>query len=169
VDDYTAVIGSIVEVDVDAIITLANAQGTWIGAIDRAIMTIADNQYHARLAEVRDSFRGLRDGQVIIARQKTPHDGGFTDVIFVVDDYGSDLDRLVLKALNRAEDVGYRKVAMPLLRTGILLEEIEPTMAAVIKRMQRGIRVFRQSNPDSEMEILIVVHDNGEAMEILGL
>jgi O-acetyl-ADP-ribose deacetylase (regulator of RNase III) len=165
--EFRAVSGDITRTEqVDAIVTLINSGGAWFGGVDGAIQRIAGGQYHARAA-VELNRGGLRNGMVVIAKESERHSGSFKDVIFVVDDLESPLNELVLTALTAAEDAGYSKVAMPLMRTGVMLGVVERTVEVVVQRMRQGIRNFWLKYPDSKLEIVIVVFGDKEAVRLL--
>lgn len=160
-------IGDITQkVPVGAIATLINSEGAWYGGLDGAILRVAGNQYHATAYAVLNTT-GLQDGQVVIAEQKAPHNGSFKDVVFVVDDLISPLGDLVFTVLCRANDQGYASVALPLMRTGVMLGVVEPDVAAVVEQMKAGIDRFRITAPTSRMGIYVVVYGDGKAVDLL--
>lgn len=154
------------KVPVDAIVTLINPEGAWFGGLDRAIQRVAGNQYHAAARAVLNTI-GLQNGQAIIAKGETPHRGSFKDVVFVVDDLLSPLGDLVFIALCSANGRGYTSVALPLMRTGVVLGVIEPDVVAVVEQMKAGIDRFRITAPTSRMGIYVVVYGDGKAVDLL--
>lgn len=153
-------------VTVDAIVTLINSRGIWAGGVDRAIQRVAGGYYHAQAGEVLNS-RGLSNGQVVIANgNRANHNGSFNDVVFVVDDLQSPLSELVYAALQNAKREGYTSVALPLMRTGVMLGAVEPNVKAVVQQMRLGIDRFLAEG-DISMDIYIVVYDEPEAVKML--
>lgn len=149
----------------DAIITLINPEGNWYGGIDRAIKNIAGNQYHSQAEQILKAS-GLENGQVIIAQMENPHPGRFMDVIFVVDDHKTScLNDLVYAGLVAALGQGYQHVSLPLMRTGVMLGEVEPTLEATLDQMVLGIERFKKLK--SKMVINVVVYKDFESFGYL--
>lgn len=153
-------------VEVDAIITLINSAGVWFGGVDVAIMRVAGDHYHNQAENVLQ-VAGLHDGQVLIAEgEKTKHRGAFDHVIFVVDDLKQPLGKLVHSALNAAKTAGFKSVAMPLMRTGVMLGKVEPNVQAVLSQIKLGVNEFLSEGiPD--MTIYIVVYGDPTAAKLL--
>lgn len=152
----------------DAIITLVNSEGLWFGGVDRAIQAVAGNHYHQQLRYMLQK-KGLSDGQVVIADGNAyEHQGTFHNVVFVVDDLQQPLNNLVLTGLQAAEKKQYSSVALPLMRSGVMAGVVEKTIHDVVKQMKQGIERFQQKNPNSSMNITVVVYDNSEAVNLLG-
>jgi len=148
-------------VRVDALITLINPEGNWYGGVDFAIMKVAGNQYHDQAEKILDDS-GLENGQVIIAKLKKTHPGNFAHVIFVVDDVkSSPLSDLVYTGLCAANDQGYQHVALPLMRTGVMLGVVEPTLEVTLDQMILGIDKFKKLK--SKMVINIVVYKDAQS------
>ncbi len=153
-------------VSVDAIVTLVNSGGFWFGGVDGAIVRVAGSRYHNQLEQVRKE-KGLANGQVVVAKGHTQnHFGEFKDVVFVVDDLVSPLGDLVYIALKAARDSGYLSVALPLMRTGVMLGVVEPDIQAVVSEMKNGLARFF-SDGSSDMVIYIVVYNDLEATKLL--
>jgi O-acetyl-ADP-ribose deacetylase (regulator of RNase III) len=151
---------------VDAIVTLINSEGAWFGGVDGAIQRVAGGQYHAQAGAVLNS-KGLRNGQTVVAKgNRGNHRGSFDDVIFVVDDLKSPLGELVYTACKVAKREGYGSIALPLMRTGVMLGAVEPDVKAVVKEMRKGFDRFA-GEADSDMEIYVVVYDDPEAVKLL--
>lgn len=159
--------GDITLTEVDAIVTLINPQGLWVGGVDNAIQNVAEDRYHVQAYSVLKT-NGLKDGQVVIAKgDRTDHFGGFDDVIFVVDALRVPLGDLVLKALRAAKEQGYGSIALPLMRTGVMLGIVEPNATAVVAEMSRAIQQFLEEG-DVDMSISIIVYRDSEAIKLLG-
>ena len=93
------VLGDITQIPTDAIMTAINSGGLWFGGIDGAIQRVAGNHYHAQAAEAMP----LSDLQTVVARgNASKHMGKFNDVVFVVDDLESSLDKVVYTGLEAA-------------------------------------------------------------------
>jgi len=151
---------------VDAIVTLINSEGAWFGGVDGAIQRVAGGQYHAQAGEVLNS-KGLRNGQVVVAKgNRGNHRGSFDDVIFVVDDLKSPLGELVYTACKTAKREGYGSIAFPLMRTGVMLGAVEPDVKAVVKEMRKGFDRFTAEG-QTDMEIYVVVYAEPEAVKML--
>ncbi|MCX6704538.1 MAG: hypothetical protein NTZ07_03805 [Candidatus Woesebacteria bacterium] len=149
-------------VSVQAIVTLINSGGMWFGGVDRAIMRLAGNFYHDQMARL-----GLYNGQVVIARgNHSIRRATFDDVIFVVDDLKSPLSELVYNALTRANSEGYTSVALPLMRTGVMMGVVEPNLKTVVEEMHKGIDQALADGAD-KMDITVVVYDNPKAVKML--
>ncbi len=153
--------GDLTKLKVDAIVTLINSGGMWFGGLDNAISRVAGTQYHNQAQAV-----DLHNGQVVVAKKKGLSRGRFEDVIFVVDDLESPLGDLVYAALSAAEQQGYKSVGFPLMRTGVMLGEVEPDVAAVIQQMKAGIARFWKEG-ERAMDIYIVVYDDPRSAAML--
>jgi O-acetyl-ADP-ribose deacetylase (regulator of RNase III) len=162
-------------VDVDAIVTLINPDGLWYGGVDGAIQRAAGNLYHAQAGRILDNH-GLQNGQVIVAQgSRHQHNGGlqagkFDDVIFVVDALKSPLSTLVTAALQTAHEYGYKSVALPLMRTGIMAGLVEPDDITAIDEMWVGIKPYKNGH----MDIWVVAYNDSNlagyfARKVLGL
>ncbi len=147
---------------VDALVTLINSGGMWFGGVDGAIKRLARGHYHTQAAAVQ-----LSDGNVVLAKKGTyQHSGSFTDVIFVVDDLRKPLGNLVYSALNAAKDAGYKTLALPLMRTGVMLGAVEPDVRAVVEQMKLGMDKFIALN-NGDLEITIVVYNDPQSSALL--
>lgn len=150
------------DVQVDAIVTLINSDGWWLGGVDGAIKRVAGGLFHAQAARAE-----LSDGKVVVAKQGYySHSGSFKDVIFVVDDLRSILSELVYSALVEAKNQGYQSVSLPLMRTGVMLGAVEPDVRAVVEQMKFAIRKFFEDYK-YDLTIYIVVYNNPQAEKIL--
>lgn len=140
--------------------------GMWFGGVDGAIYRVAGGQYHAQASAVLSS-RGLHNGDVVVTKgNRANHYGNFNDVVFVVDDLKSPLNELVYAALQSAKREGYKSVAFPLMRTGVMLGAVEPDVKAVTKEMLLAIyRFWEEEHPD--MEVFVVVYGEPEAVKLL--
>lgn len=145
--------------NVDAIVTLVNSGRMWFGGVDGAIQRLS-SQYHSRLGQVPS----LTDGEVIVVEGKDiAHTGSFNDVVFVVDDLKTPLSELVYSALQAAKGKGYTSIALPLMRTGVMLGAVEKTLEAVVNQMQLGIDRSLKNNNGSIINLYVVVYGKPEA------
>ncbi|MCX6710124.1 MAG: hypothetical protein NTV63_04215 [Candidatus Woesearchaeota archaeon] len=120
--------GDITQIPTDAIMTAINSKGAWYGGVDRAIQRVAGNQYHSRASEAMP----LSDLQTVIAKgDASKHGGKFNDVVFVVDDLESSLDKVVYAGLEAAHKEGYGQLLIPAMRTGKVTEIIEELPSAM--------------------------------------
>ena len=88
--------GDITQTPADAIMTAINSGGMWFGGVDGAIMRAAGNSYHAQASEAMP----LSDLDVVVAKgDRARHQGQFDNVVFVVDDLLSPLDKITYNGL----------------------------------------------------------------------
>lgn len=142
---------------VDAIATLINSAGLWFGRVDRAIQSVAGDQFHMQARKVLQST-GLEDGQVIIAEKVYPHVGSFKDVIFVVDDFKNPVSHLVYRTLQAARERSYTTIALPVMRTGVAMGRVEKTMVELAEGLVKGLELFDQKYPSYPIQVIIVSH-----------
>lgn len=148
--------GSLVKVPVDAIATLVNKSGQWGGKVDDAIYDVAGDIYHDQLDHVRLAT-GLSDQQVVLVQgSRQHHRGGFNDIVFVIDQRIVPLHILVEKAIEASIRAGHASLALPLMRTGVMLGKVERTVDDVLAEMKLGIDKFRQSS----INITVVVYND---------
>ena len=159
--------GDITRIAGDAVMTLINSRkNNWHGGVDMAIKRVAGELYHEQAAREADRG-GLRDGQVVIASGSAQqHRGAFDQVVFVIDDLARPLGDLVVVGLVAAAADGIRRIALPAMRTGVMLGRYEPTVLDAAREMHRGIgQFFSQGGP--AMAITIVVYQDPLAQEAL--
>ena len=151
--------GDITAVPVDAIVTLINSGGLWFGGVDRAISSVAGDLYHRQArAEMP-----LRNQQVVVAKgDHELHLGDFDDVIFVVDDLEGPVGPLVTSALEAAKERGYKRVAFPAMRTGVMLGVYpgEPDARTTVQAIAKAIHDFYTENQALEMIVYFIVYSN---------
>lgn len=162
--------GNITNIPATAIATLINSGGLWFGGLDSAIQSVAGNYYHAQAAAASP----LSDGEVVLARGPQDRTGlAFEHVIFVVDDLKQQLNDLVFLAIQEAYQQDqeayqqdYASVSLPLMRTGVMKNAVEP-VAEVPKLMVNGI--IRAVNLyERTIQINIVAYrDNATANRVL--
>ncbi|MBP7774940.1 macro domain-containing protein [Candidatus Woesebacteria bacterium] len=153
-------------VSVDAIITLVNSEGAWWGGVDGAIYRVAGPMYHNQLRAIMLSS-GLDNGQVVVARgDSSKHLGNFDHVVFVVDDLYSPLAELLHAGLRVAREEGFKTIAIPLMRTGVMLGVVEKNLEAVLLQMRIAFERFTQDG-DNDIDVAIVVYNDPKAVELL--
>ena len=151
--------GDITTVPVDAIVTLINSGGMWFGGVDRAINSVANDRYHRQAG----AMMPLRDKQVVVAEgDHELHLGDFDDVIFVVDDLKGPVGPLVKSALEVAKERGYKRVAFPAMRTGVMLGVYpgEPDARTTVQAIAKAIHDFYTENQALEMIVYFIVYSN---------
>lgn len=161
VDNCTVEIteGDITRIDANAIITPINSEGSWFGGIDNAIYAVAGEHFH-------NQARGktLEDLNAVFAQGKRGmrwNRGSFDNVIFIIDDLKSPLNKVVEAGLFSADYNGMKEVLIPAMRTGVMLGAVESNIDEVANKIITGIRNYFRENPDSTIEkITIVVYSN---------
>lgn len=146
----------IARVPSDAIITAINSAGFWGGDLDAVIQEVAGNRFHIQASRSMP----LSDGQTIVARSDSPHDGAFGDVVFVVDDLRRRLSYIILAGLQAADHAGYKHVALPAMRLGIMLGVIEQSKQETLNQISEGVRSFIAGEPVSIEKITVVVYSD---------
>ena len=111
-----AVEGDITQIPADALMTAINSGGLWFGGIDGAIQRVAGNMYHNQASQAAP----LNNLQTVVARGSGKHKGKFRDVVFVIDDLKSPLDKVVYAGLEAASNEGYTSLLVPTIRMGVM-------------------------------------------------
>jgi O-acetyl-ADP-ribose deacetylase (regulator of RNase III) len=150
--------GDITQMPADALITAINLDGEWFGGIDYAIKKVAGEMYHAQAGAAMP----LCDLQTVIARGTGNHRGKFRDVVFVVDDLQSPLNRVVYTGLEAASNEGYQHILVPTIRMGVMAGAREKSPKEAIGKMALGVRNFidKYAESTSLEEIKFVVYNN---------
>jgi len=148
--------GDIARQDTDAIMTAINSAGAWFGGIDGVIQRAAGNHFHKQAA----SASPLEDGQTVVAKGKPGC--SIKNVVFVVDDLQRPLSEIVQAGLIAADEAGYRSVAVPTIRMGVMLGQVEKTDDEAYDQMHQGVQNFLSSGPECLEEIRFVVYDDTE-------
>ena len=154
--------GDISSVRADALVTAVNSSGMWFGGIDGVIRRTAGNMFHGQLAH-----KPLGDGEAIYAPAPSGHDGGFRDVVFVVDDLRQPLRKVVLAGLSCAEQEKLSLISLPALRTGVMAVKYEKTIEEALDETVEAIRIFEDMQPSYVRRIQLVVFQNQEIEEYL--
>lgn len=160
-----ATIGDITQIQTPAILTAINSGGLWFGGVDRAIQKIAGEHYHAQAA----AQMPLKNLQTIIAKGNViKHKGKFQDVIFVVDDLQSNLDKVVYAGLESAHYGKYNKILMPAMRMGVMAG-VRETPKEAIHNIGRGIDSFASKYGQKTQlnNITWVVYNDPKTMGLL--
>ncbi len=153
--------GDITGIDANAIIAPINSKELWFGGIDNAIYAVAREHFH-------DQVRGktLEDLDAVFAQGKRGmhwNRGNFDNVIFIIDDLKSPLNKVVEAGLFSADYNGMKEVLIPAMRTGVMLGKVESSIDEVANEIIAGIRNYFMENPDSTIEkITIVMYNNRE-------
>ncbi|MEK6914665.1 MAG: hypothetical protein AABW83_03370 [Nanoarchaeota archaeon] len=151
--------GDITQIPADALMTAINSLGMWFGGIDGAIQRVAGNLYHNQVLQATP----LSDLQTVVARGGARPDRkiGFRDVVFVVDDLKSPLEKVVYAGLETANDEGYKSLLIPTIRMGVMAGDRETPKQAV-RKLADGLSDFvsRYSGRTKLEDIKVVVYDN---------
>lgn len=154
--------GDITLVHTDAIATLINSGGLWFGGLDTAIQRRAGNVYHS-IAHHIGRTQGLRDGQVVYAYGPAERSWPFRDVIFVVDDLHMQLNDLVYIAVEEAYQKQCESVSLPLMRTGVMRNAVEPVEQVpmlMVNGIQRAVDLYGSGSLGNRMAINIVAYSD---------
>jgi O-acetyl-ADP-ribose deacetylase (regulator of RNase III) len=153
--------GDITMIKADAIITAVNSGGMWFGGIDYAIRRAAGRHFHELLA-VKARRMPLRDLDVHAIYGLTKCEDRFSNVIFVVDDLKSPLEKVILAGLSEANAQGFKSVLLPAIRMGVMLGAVEKTPEEAIQEMVKGVEEFlaKQGKETSLEEITFVIYND---------
>lgn len=159
--------GDITQIPSDAIMTAINSGGLWFGGIDGAIQRVAGNRYHTQAAKAMP----LHNLQTIVAKgSASSHQGKFNNVVFVVDDLKSSLDKVVYKGLEAAHQEGYGKLLIPAIRMGVMAGAVEKTPEETVVKLGQGIEKFmHQYGKQARLENLtfVVYRDPNTAGQLI--
>lgn len=150
--------GNITQISADALLTAVNPRGDWFGRIDDAIIEVAGHMYHDQI-EINPS---LKDLQTIVARGGEPHQGKFRDIIFVIDDMKSPLNKVIYSGLEAVSNEDYQHVLVPTIRMGAARGVVEKTSREVIEQTALGVRRFLDEYAEQTrlQDIEFVVYNN---------
>ena len=135
--------------------------------IDGAIQRVAGNFYHSQAAKAMP----LINLQTIVAKgNKYQHRGQFNNVVFVVDDLKSPLNKVVYTSLETASNEGYQHILVPTIRMGVMNGIVEKTPEEAISKMALGITEFleKYAKKTRLTEIGLVVYNNPSLAQQLG-
>ena len=132
--------GDITRISADAIVTPINSFDCWYGGIDYAIQRVAGEFYHNQARKTMP----LKNLQTIIARGLPEFKNKFLfkDVVFVVDDVVSSLNKVIYNGLEAASKENYQTILVPAMRLGEAKGIYEKTENEVIDNMSLGVREF---------------------------
>ncbi|VVB82814.1 Uncharacterised protein [uncultured archaeon] len=162
--DVCVVEGDITKIPADAIITsLPPDAFLWDNSIDKVIRKAAGDHYHD---QVKKKLFDLRT--IVATRGKEKHPGRFDDIIFVIDESKSSLDKIIYAGLETATQQGYHKVLLPPMRMKPV-GAVEQTAEETILRMKDGVYSFmNEYSKTTKLEnITFVIYDDCETAERL--
>ena len=156
--------GDIGKQKVDALITAINSGGMWWGGIDGVIQRLAGNHFH----EQATAAMPLSHEKIIVARGGDyQHNGKFQNVVFVVDDLEGPLHSIVYKGLSSAAEAGFKVVALPTIRMGVMLGAVEKTREEAVVEMALGVKAYTEKYSDEPIDEIIFVVYGDSALENL--
>jgi len=162
--DICVVEGDITKIPADAIITSLSPDALfWDWPIDKVIRKVAGEHYHD---QVKKKLFDLRT--IVAKREKQKHLGKFDDVVFVIDELKSSLDKIIYAGLETANQQGYPRVLLPPIRIKQILA-VEKTPEETILRMRDGVYSFMNKYSDkTKLEnITFVIYEDCETAERL--
>ena len=147
--------GDITQIPTDAIMTAINSGGMWFGGVDCAIMSTAGGLYHDQAY----TNMPLKDLDVVVAKgNKNYHNGQFNDVVFVVDDLQSPLDRVIYQGLEAAHNESYSAIVLPTVRMGVMSGVVEKTPREAVERLAEGVERFMSTyGQETSLQDLTIV------------
>lgn len=155
--------GDIASFNADALITAINSGGLWYGGIDGVIRSVAGKKYHDQASAALP----LCHGQTVTARGENDHAGTFKDVVFVIDDLEGPLSQIVKAGLETAQKEGYKSVTLPTIRMGVMLGVVENSTNEAVEEMIRGVKLFQENNPKSDLHVTFVVYNDADTERLL--
>ena len=150
--------GDIAKIEVDALITAINSKEEWHGGIDYVIKGVAGDLFHDKAIAAKPLYHG----QAIVARSYgNPHNGAFTNVVFVVDTLKGRLSGVIYNGLVAASKAGFKSVSIPTIRMGVMLGEVEDTIEEAVNEIVIGIERFIANSLDTKLKdiTLVVLYD----------
>jgi len=162
--DICVVEGDITKIPANAIITsLPPDAFFWDSSVDKVIRKAAGEHYHN---QVKKKLFDLRT--IVAKREKEKHLGKFDDVVFIIDELKSSLDKIIYTGLETANQQGYHRVLLPPMRMKPL-GQIEPTAEEAILRMRDGVYSFmNEYSSKTKLEnITFVIYEDCETAERL--
>ena len=162
--DICVVEGDISKISADAIITSLSPDAfLWDSTIDKVIRKVAGEHYHNH---VKGKLSDLRT--IVAKRGKEKHQGKFDDVLFIIDESKSSLDKIINAGLETANQQGYHRVLLPPMRIKPL-GYIEKTPEEAILKMREGIYSFmnKYSSKTKLENITFVIYEDCETAEKL--
>jgi len=106
--------------------------------------------------------------QLLLRVNRNEHKGLFDDVIFVVDDLQSPLDKVLYQGLERAHNESYPKILVPTIRMGVMAGVRESPEEAV-QKMGEGLQRFidTYANKTKLEDVTFVVYNDRQTQERL--
>jgi O-acetyl-ADP-ribose deacetylase (regulator of RNase III) len=153
--------GDITKLECDAIITAINAGGIWAGGIDRAIYGAAGIWFHK---QIRNEELYELNAIVVKGNGTTK----FENVIFVVDELEYPLRSVISSGLEAAHRAGFKYVAIPSIRTGVMRGKVEREYEDVVNEYIEGVKLYLNSVEKPNIRaIAFVTYNNPELEEVL--
>ena len=161
----SVVLGDISKENADCLITAINSSGMWFGAIDRLLKSIAGDAFHSQARKAMP----LKDGETIVVRgDGFNRGGGFTSVVFVVDDLQRPLREVVYNGLLAAAVARYESIVIPTIRMGVMIGVVEKSAEEAVEELAKGVKDFLIENPNTTIKnICFVVHSDQNIQVLL--
>lgn len=138
--------------------------------VNGSIMHVAGNQYHDVLRQYVKANGGdlAEKTTVFVQGNQANHNGGFDNVLFVVDDLKCSLRWIINAALERAYQEGATTIALPVMRTGFNAGYgPEKTKSAIASEIWDGIYSSLNNNPLYSADITVVVYRDNDMVQLL--
>ena len=162
--DICVIEGDIAKIPADAIITSLSPDAfLWDSAIDKVIRKVAGEYYHN---QVKGKLFDLR--AIVAKRGKEKHQGKFDDLLFIIDESKSSLDKIIYVGLETANQQNYHRVLLPPMRMKPI-GVVEQTAEETILKMKEGVYSFmnKYSNATKLENITFVIYEDCETAEKL--
>ena len=156
--------GDITRVKADALITPVGNHDFWFGVVNMAIRSVAGFLFHLQITKALFDDDFLEGETVIALSNGCPHQGKFTNVVFVIDNLRLPLHKIVYNGLKTADVAGFKSVSLPISLPTIRMDTINQVQE-IVNEMAKGIKEFlERGGLDS---ITIVVDNDPETLEML--
>ena len=158
-------VGDITKIPANALLTTINSGGMWFGGIDGAIQRAAGDLYHSQAQQAMP----LSDLQTVIAKgNRTNHQGFFDNVIFIVDDLQSPLDKVLYNGLEASHNEAYKNILIPTMRMSVVAGVRESPEEAV-QKMSEGLKRFMDDYAHKTRleDITFVVYNDAQTQKRL--
>lgn len=155
--------GDITKINCDAIITAINSAGAWFGGIDRAIYSVAGNLFHSQIRR-EDLFKL---NAIVTRGDPKRYKGGFNNVIFVIDDLENPLRSIIASGLEAAHNAGFKLVAIPSIRTGVMKGLVEREYEDIVPEYIEGVKIYLNSCDKPNIHAIAFVTYNNPELELV--